>query len=146
MVFVRSMSTPVTSPQASPAGSVPQSETRRYADAGGVEAGWPERTAAVAMAAAAVVKVVRATGTALSLLLLVRRARPVAEFLRAELRLVIFVGQVDEVDVRDGHLVDRPFTAADPVARIRVVLVGRRVVVNARLVQHRARREHWRVL
>ena len=75
------------------------------------------------------------------LLLLIRRGR-----LLLDGGLVIFVAQVDEIDVRDRHFVDRALAAAGPVPWIRIVFVRRRVVVEARLVQHGARWEYRRIL
>ena len=60
-------------------------------------------------------------------------------FARLELRLVLLVGVVVPGDPGEAHLVDRAVAAADPVPRIGIAL-GRRVVVPADHVQHRARR------
>src|SRR4029450_12728032 len=48
---------------------------------------------------------------------------------RFDTLLVVLLVDVEEADPGEAHLVDRPLPVADPVARVRVVLVCRRVVV-----------------
>src|SRR5438034_1540327 len=60
--------------------------------------------------------------TATSLLIRLLRSR-------RDALLVIRLLDVEETHPREAHLVDRPLAVADPVARVRVVLVRRGVVV-----------------
>src|SRR6266487_4323342 len=55
--------------------------------------------------------------------------------------LVVGLVDVEQADPCKAHLVDRPLAVADPVPRIRVVLVRRRVVVPRGDVNDRSRRQ-----
>src|SRR3954470_514895 len=63
---------------------------------------------------------------------------------RLDALLVFPFVDVIETHPREAHFVDGPLTVADPVARIRVVLVGRRVVVPRGDMDDRPGRQDWR--
>src|SRR5262245_58195203 len=52
--------------------------------------------------------------------------------------LILGVAEVVDVHPRVGHFVDRPVSVSNPLIGIGVVLVGLRVVVERRDVDHRA--------
>ena len=54
-------------------------------------------------------------------------------------RFVVVLFEIGPRDPREGHLVDRTLTVADPVARVGIALVRSGVVVPEDGVQHRAR-------
>src|SRR5437588_1127558 len=58
--------------------------------------------------------------------------------------LVLVLVDVEEADPRKAHLVDRALAVADPVARVRVVFVRRRVVVPRGDVNDRPGRQNRR--
>src|SRR5439155_3724856 len=58
---------------------------------------------------------------------------------RGRALLVLRVVDVEDTHPREAHLVDRALAVADPVARVRVVLVRRRVVVPRGDVDDRPR-------
>src|SRR3954453_20057837 len=82
----------------------------------------------------------------LLLLLLRRRWLPAGRGAIGKLFLVFLGRQVDPPDPRESHFVDRPVAVANPVLRIGVVLIGRRVVVPADDVDHRSGRHERRSL
>src|SRR5215204_6233783 len=63
---------------------------------------------------------------------------------RVEPLFVLRIVDVEQADPGEAHLVDRALAVANPVARVRVVLVGRRVVVPRGHVDDRSRRQNRR--
>src|SRR5690349_39736 len=79
--------------------------------------------------------------TAATIARLKPRARLLMRLLpRVDALLVIRFVDVEQAHPREAHLVDRPLAVADPVARVGVVLVRRRVVVPRGDVDDRSRR------
>src|SRR5260221_288663 len=60
--------------------------------------------------------------------------------------LVLGFVDVEQAHPREAHLVDRPLAVADPIARVRVVLVRRRIVVPGGDVNDRPCRQNRRDL
>src|SRR5437763_1784947 len=68
----------------------------------------------------------------------------VGSFSRVDALLEIRFVDVEQAHPREAHLVDRALAVADPVARVRVVLVRGRVVMPRGDVNHRARGQERR--
>src|SRR6266508_351800 len=60
--------------------------------------------------------------------------------------LIVRLLEIEQADPRKAHLIDRALSVADPVPRVRVVLVRRRVVVPRRNVNDGAGRQQRRDL